>query len=77
MLQIVVPLGSPVCFSSNLRDVSGKAGTWGTDGVLLKLNPSTGAGVTTQVGNVTLWYKVSPTVIVTTELSITPIQKVS
>ena len=75
--QVVVPLGSHVCFSCEVRNLDGALGTWSTKGGAVTLNPISGVAATHQVGRSLVWYEANGATIGTTEVNVVPISEVS
>lgn len=78
--KTVIPLGGHICLSSSIRSPDGEAdspGEWSSVGDILQLGTDSGIAFGQQIGRSVVSYKVSSSLTTTTEISVSPITKIS
>lgn len=76
----MIPLGGHICLSSSIRSPDGEADSpveWSSVGDILQLGTDSGIAFGQQIGRSVVSYKVSSSLTTTTEISVSPITKVS
>ncbi|XP_063610154.1 nuclear pore membrane glycoprotein 210-like [Penaeus indicus] len=78
--KTVIPLGGHICLSSSIRSPDGEADSpreWSSAGDILQLDTDSGIAFGQQIGRSVVSYKVSSSLTAATEISVTPITKIS